>query len=106
VTTAGDGREAVGLYKNARESGQPFEAIIMDLTVPGGLGGKEALAILRQYDPNVKAIVSSGYNDDPIMADYGEFGFCGAVCKPYNAGQLGNILHEILGKAKSPVSPS
>lgn len=106
VTTARDGREAVESYKNAKESGQPFEAVIMDLDIPCGLGGKESIAILRQYDPNVKAIVSSGYNDDPIMAEYRKFGFCGAVCKPFNVQQLGSALHESLGKAGSTISSS
>ncbi len=102
VITARDGREAIELYKAAKESGQPIDAIIMDLTIPGGLGGKEAIGILRQYDPDVKAIVSSGYNDDPIMADYRKFGFCGAICKPYKAPQMAKILQEILSAAKSP----
>jgi DNA-binding NarL/FixJ family response regulator len=68
----------------------------MDLTVPGGLGGKEAVRKLLEIDPGVKAIVSSGYSNDPVMSDPAAYGFGGVVVKPYNAEELGKALYKIL----------
>jgi len=68
VEFAGDGAEAIARYAGARESGEPFQAIIMDLTVPGGMGGKEAIRRLLEIDPGIRAIVSSGYSNDPVMS--------------------------------------
>jgi PAS domain S-box-containing protein len=96
VTLARDGREAVELYKGARENGEPFDVVIMDLTVPGGLGGIESLAILRQIDPEVKAIISSGYASDPVMSDYERYGFRGVVTKPYKFDELLEILNKVI----------
>jgi PAS domain S-box-containing protein len=96
VAVASDGAEAVGLYIRARDSGHPFDAVIMDLTVPGGMGGFEATQMLRQIDPDITAIVSSGYSNDPIMADYREHGFAGIVEKPYSYRDLGNVLNSLL----------
>ena len=83
-----DGAEAIALYKTAQESGQPFDVTIMDLTVPGGMGGKQAIQQLLVIDPAGRAIVSSGYADDPIMADYKRYGFTGVLIKPYKINQL------------------
>ncbi len=94
---AADGAEAVALYIKAREAGKPYDAVIIDLTIPGGMGGKEAIEKLRQYDPQVKAIVSSGYSNDPIMAEYRKYGFSGVVAKPFEIADLGKILHDVLG---------
>ncbi len=94
---AKDGAEAVDLYRRAQEAGQPFDAVIMDLTIPGGMGGKEAIQKLLEIDPGVKAIVSSGYSTDPIMADFRRFGFSGVVSKPYEVGELSAALLEVLG---------
>jgi len=96
VTVARDGAEAVVQYGEARESGQPFAAVILDLTVRGGMGGREAFEILHEMDPGVKAIVSSGYSDDPIMARYREYGFRGVVAKPYETDQLAKVLREVI----------
>lgn len=93
---AADGAEAVALYIKAREAGKPYDAVIIDLTIPGGMGGKEAIEKLRQYDPQVKAIVSSGYSNDPIMAEYRKYGFSGVVAKPFEIADLGKILHDVL----------
>jgi two-component system cell cycle sensor histidine kinase/response regulator CckA len=94
-----EGKEAIEKYAGAREEGQqPFDAVIMDLTIPGGMGGKETISHLLKIDPGVKAIVSSGYSTDPIMADYQKYGFRGVVAKPYVAADLEKALHNaILG---------
>ncbi|MEI7833156.1 MAG: PAS domain S-box protein, partial [bacterium] len=78
-----DGAQAIDQYMAAKASENPFDLIIMDLTIPGGMGGKEAIAKLRVLDPAVKAIVSSGYSTDPIMAKYRRHGFVGVIAKPY-----------------------
>ncbi len=96
VEFAGDGNEAVDLYKKARESGHPFIAVIMDLTIPGGMGGKETIQILREIDENITAIASSGYSNDPIMAEYKTYGFSGVITKPYMVSELEKILNEVL----------
>jgi len=97
VVVARHGEEAIHLYRSALESGRPFDAVILDLTVPGGLGGKETIAKLRELDPHVRAIVSSGYSNDPIMAEHQKYGFCGVVVKPYsmrNVGEALNAMHD------------
>ena len=93
---AGDGGEAIEMFVQAHGSGQAFAAVILDLTVPGGMGGKETMARLLEIDPQVKAIVSSGYSDDPIMADFQKYGFSGVIAKPYRISELGKILHEVI----------
>ncbi|HEY7545498.1 MAG TPA: response regulator, partial [Blastocatellia bacterium] len=74
---APNGQEAVEMYRQAMEAGVPFSAVILDLTIPGGMGGKEAIKKLLEIDPDVKAIVSSGYSNDPIMTRFREYGFSG-----------------------------
>jgi two-component system, cell cycle sensor histidine kinase and response regulator CckA len=95
---ARDGGEAIEMFVQAQESGQPFVAAILDLTVPGAMGGKETLAGLLEIDPQVKAIVSSGYSDDPIMADFQKYGFRGIIAKPYRISELGKILNQVIMK--------
>jgi CheY-like chemotaxis protein len=95
VELAKDGEETIRKYTAAREAGAPFAAVIMDLTIPGGMGGKEAVNKLREIDPEVKAVVSSGYSTDPIMADYRAYGFSGVVAKPYHAGELEKTLRNV-----------
>jgi PAS domain S-box-containing protein len=94
VTTTADGVEALRKYEDARVKGDPFSAVILDLTVPGGMGGKETIQRLRALDPAVRAIVSSGYSEDPVMARYREFGFCSVVAKPYRLHELSMALRE------------
>ena len=98
---AKDGAEAVALYKKAKESGHPFDAVIMDLTIPGGVDGKTAIKDLIHIDPQVKAIVSSGYANDPVMADYREYGFCGVVVKPFRMVELTEVLHHVIANSNT-----
>ncbi|ABL00312.1 PocR ligand-binding domain-containing protein [Pelobacter propionicus] len=98
VEFAQNGEEALAMYGAARESGVPFDAVIMDLTVPGGMGGREAIQRIREINPNVRAIVSSGYSDDPVMANHLNYGFAGVVVKPYDLGELGAQLERVLRK--------
>ena len=90
-----DGRDAVRCYAAALDSDDPFDAVIMDLTVPGGKGGREAVRELLAIDPRARVIVSSGYSDDPVMADYRRYGFVGVVAKPYDIRELSRALGEI-----------
>jgi PAS domain S-box-containing protein len=96
VKCADDGEKAVALYETALQEGVPFDAVIMDLTIPGGMGGKEAIQELLKIDPEVKAVVSSGYSNDPVMANYRAYGFKGVVAKPYAIEELSETLHEVL----------
>ncbi|MGO9123125.1 MAG: PAS domain S-box protein [Desulfomonilaceae bacterium] len=96
VILADDGEKAIDLYKAAKKTAESFDVVIMDLTVPGGVGGQEAIETLRRFDPEVKAIVSSGYSNDPIMADYKKFGFEGVVCKPYTVNELSETIQQVI----------
>jgi PAS domain S-box-containing protein len=96
VELAGDGAEAVAKFIAGQEAGEPFDAVILDLTVPGGMGGKEAMERLLKIEPRIKAIVSSGYFDAPIMAEFAEYGFLGIIAKPYKIADLGKVLQEVL----------
>jgi two-component system cell cycle sensor histidine kinase/response regulator CckA len=98
VHLAKNGEEAIAMFAEAQRSGQPFDAVILDLTVPGGMGGKETLAKLLEIDPQVKGIASSGYSDDPIMAEFPKYGFCAIIPKPYRVTEAGTVLHDIIMK--------
>ena len=96
VEFAKDGSEAVELYQIAKYNGQAFDAVILDLTVPAGMGGQEAVKRLINIDPEVKAIVSSGYANDPIVSDYEKYGFHGVVTKPYEINELSKVLFKTI----------
>ena len=97
---ARDGIEALERFEQARREGRPHDAVIMDLTIPGGMGGKETVQQLRVVDPGVKAIVSSGYCNDPVIADFRRHGFAAFLVKPYQSDELGRVLEAVLsGKA-------
>jgi len=91
-----DGTQAIDMYKKAMDSQNPFDAVILDLTVRGGMGGKEAIKKLIEIDPKVKAIVSSGYSNNPVMTKYKDYGFSGVIAKPYNINELSKKLNEVL----------
>ena len=86
------------MYRKAKESGQTFDVVIMDLTIPGGMGGKEAVQELLAYDPEAVAIVSSGYCNDPIMSNCEEYGFKGIVKKPFRIEELSNAFRRLFGE--------
>jgi two-component system, cell cycle sensor histidine kinase and response regulator CckA len=96
ATTCEDGAEAIAHYKAANESGQSFSAVIMDLTIPGGMGGKEAAKQILAIDPKACLIVSSGYSNDPIMSDFRSYGFHGAIAKPYSMTEFGQMLSSVV----------
>ncbi len=96
TSVAGDGTEALLMYEKAIKTGKPFAAVIMDLTIPGGMGGKEAVQELLALDPGAVALVSSGYANDPVMAHYADYGFKGAVPKPFTLKELGKELGRAL----------
>lgn len=96
IASAGD--EAITLYEKASRTNMPFDAVILDLTIPGGMGGKETIEKLLEIDPDVKAIVSSGYANDPIMANYKSYGFSSAIAKPYAIQNLNKVLQRLLIK--------
>lgn len=96
VGYADDGAQAIDLYIRARESGEPYDLIIMDLTIPGGMGGVEAIQKLLEIAPDAKAIVSSGYANGPIMADFKEYGFKGVIAKPYRTDELCKVVQNVI----------
>jgi two-component system, cell cycle sensor histidine kinase and response regulator CckA len=91
-----DGARAIESFTRAQVTGSPFATVILDLTVPGGMGGKEAMERLKEIDPHLKAIVSSGYSDDPVMADFRKYGFFEVIAKPYRITDLDKVLKKLL----------
>ena len=96
------GDEAIHLYRKALSDNNPFDAVILDLTVKGGRGGKETIQELVAIDPAVRGIVSSGYANDPGVTNYRDYGFCAVVAKPYRINELGDQLKRVLGRRESP----
>ncbi|KAB2889670.1 MAG: PAS domain S-box protein [Desulfobulbaceae bacterium] len=96
VHVSHDGRECVEVFRSLVKSGQPVDLAIVDLTVRGGVGGRETVALLHEMEPGLPVIVSSGYSNDPVMASYREFGFCGAVSKPYEYEDLLLAVNRVL----------
>jgi PAS domain S-box-containing protein len=100
VETALDGAEAIRKYQDARIAGQPYDVVILDLTVRGGMGGRETAMKLAEIDPGVRAIVSSGYSQDLMMSRFREFGFCGVVSKPYSVSELTQEIQQAIAGAR------
>lgn len=90
-----NGADAVREYRTQKEAGQPYAAVIMDLTIPGGMGGKETVAEILAIDPEAKVFVSSGYSSDPIMVDCQDYGFAGAIAKPFDLAAMQDILKNL-----------
>jgi PAS domain S-box-containing protein len=95
VTTCATGEEAVRAYRMGKEGGKPFSFVILDLTVPGGMGGRESAAEILALDPCARLIASSGYSNDPVIADFCDYGFCGAIVKPYSLDELTRVAHTL-----------
>jgi len=98
VETASDGSHAIEMYRNALDKGDPFDVVIMDLTIPGGIGGREAIRDILKIDPEARVIVSSGYTNDPVMSNYSDYGFHGIAVKPYTIDKLIEVLYRVMGK--------
>ena len=96
VTTAKEGKEVIETYRQHLKAEQPFDLVIMDLTIPGGMGGKEAIRNLLEIDPQVKAIVASGYSNDPVMSNYDDYGFKARINKPFLINQLNEVIQKVL----------
>jgi len=96
VLAAGDGQEMLAMYDQAAEAGKPVDVVILDLSIPGGMGGKEAMKKLLQKYPQARAVVASGYYNDPVMADCASYGFKAAVAKPFQVEELGQALRKAL----------
>lgn len=101
VASAPDGQEAEKMYKKAFDAGEPYDLVIMDLTVPGGMGGKELMQRLIKIDPRVVGIVSSGYSSDPVMSDYTSHGFSGVAAKPYRLETLTGIVATLIASRRA-----
>jgi PAS domain S-box-containing protein len=97
---AENGAEAIEMYKRAQEAEKQYDAVILDLTIPGGMGGKEAIKNLLEIDPEINAIVSSGYSDDPVLANFQKYGFKGMMPKPFGYHSLGKVLQDVLKDEK------
>jgi CheY-like chemotaxis protein len=98
VEQTADGADTVEVYRKSLESGTPFDLLIMDLSIPGGVGGLQAMEQLRQLDPDVMAIVSSGYSDDPVMQRYLDYGFRARLPKPYQPSELRELVNGLLSE--------
>jgi len=95
---AEDGEQTIKMYQTTLQSNQQFDLVILDLTIPGGMGGQETIKELLKIDPKVKAVVSSGYSNDPVMSNFKDYGFCGVIPKPYSQDEVAEVLHNIFGE--------
>lgn len=95
---ASNGSEAVEIYGKLQMSGTPIDLVLMDLTIPGGMGGDKAIANILEINSDAKVIVSSGYSNDPIMANYAQYGFSGCLVKPYTAQDFSSVISDVLAK--------
>ena len=91
-----NGEEVLALFTKEKEAGRDFRVVMLDLTIKGGMGGKETMGRLLEIDPDIKGIVSSVYSNDPVMADHKKYGFSGVISKPYTIQKLSNILNRVL----------
>ena len=96
VEATPDGATAVEAYRRAMDEGRRFDLVIMDLTVPGGMGGLDCMRELQRIDPEVRAIVSSGYSSDQVMSDHRAYGFAGMIPKPYRITDFAKVIRQVL----------
>ena len=96
-----DGGEALRSYEAALETDAPFDIVIMDLTIPGGMGGKEAIKKLLEIDPQARVIVSSGYATDPVMVNFSDYGFSGRLSKPVDIEELADTVKSVLMRRRN-----
>lgn len=96
VEHARDGSEALTSYESAMKEGRPFDVVVMDLTIPGGMGGEETIGRLLELDPKARVIVSSGYSEDAVIANHRDYGFAAAIPKPYNHKQLLDVISKVV----------
>ena len=95
VECARHGEEALALYRQARDAGRPFAGVVLDLTIKGGMGGDRTVTGLREIDPEVKAVIASGYAENPTVKHFREHGFVGALAKPFTIDQLQELLTKL-----------
>jgi CheY-like chemotaxis protein len=98
VMFAREGAAAIELYKNEKAAGVPFDLVILDLSVPDGMGGKEAIGLLKAFDPDVNAVISTGFSNDPVVLDFASYGFSGKLTKPYKINDLKKVLEQLIRK--------
>jgi len=98
VVVASEGKQAIELFNRAKKGGDPFDLVIMDLTIHGGMGGKETIKKIREFDPGIKALVASGYSTDPVLSDYLNYGFDGVLIKPFRLKELGEALQLVFSR--------
>jgi len=96
VTTTIDGKQAINMYKQLLNNREPFDAVILDLTIPGGVGGEETIKDILKINPKAKCIISSGYAKDPAIVNYLKYGFKANLTKPYTSNQLLEVLSQVL----------
>lgn len=96
TVTTSEGQEAINTFEEAYESGNRFDAIIMDLSIPAGMGGKDAIEEILKIDPDARSIVASGYSAENIMANFGEFGFTAVLQKPFRFDEISTTLEEVM----------
>ena len=98
VMFAREGAAAIEMYKKEKQNGTPFDVVILDLSVPEGMDGKETIARLKEFDPSVKAVISSGYSHDPVVQNFTAYGFSGKLTKPYKINDMKEMLEQLLNK--------
>lgn len=101
IETAEDGAKAIKIYQQAMAAGEPFDVVILDLTVRGGMGGRQTIKSLLKIDPKVRAIVTSGYSTDPVMAEYREYGFKGVLTKPFRPRDLARVISQVMAGSET-----
>jgi two-component system, cell cycle sensor histidine kinase and response regulator CckA len=101
-----NGEETLSLIKQERAAGRDFSAIILDLVIPGGVGGREVVARIRETDKLIPIIVASGYSKDPVMANPTQFGFSGGIAKPFGLKDFGELMKNVIEKDRSDAPPS